>query len=51
MSSITLCLRRAWTRLNTGPGSAAAAGVPQLTAAQAAQYTVASYLGGWWPRL
>jgi hypothetical protein len=30
-------------------GAAVAADVPQLTAAQAAQYTVASYLGGWWP--
>ena len=36
---------------NTGPGSAAAAGVPQLTAAQAATYTVAAYLGSWRPRL
>ncbi len=36
---------------NTGPGAAdVAADVPQLTAAQAAQYTVASYLGGWRPR-
>ena len=35
---------------NTGPGSAVNADVPQLTAAQAAQYTVASYLGGWWPK-
>jgi len=35
---------------NTGPGSAVNASVPQLTAAQAAQYTVASYLGGWWPK-
>jgi pectin methylesterase-like acyl-CoA thioesterase len=36
---------------NTGPGAAdVAADVPQLTAAQAAQYTVASYLGGWVPR-
>ncbi len=35
---------------NTGPGSAVNAAVPQLTAAQAAQYTVASYLGGWWPK-
>ena len=34
---------------NTGPGSAVAADVPQLTAAQADQYTVASYLAGWWP--
>ena len=36
---------------NTGPGSAVNADVPQLTAAQATQYTVASYLGGWLPRL
>jgi len=36
---------------NTGPGSAAAADVPQLTAAQAARYTVAAYLGDWRPRL
>jgi pectinesterase len=37
---------------NTGPGAADVdADVPQLTAAQAAQYTVASYLGGWRPRL
>lgn len=36
---------------NTGPGSAAAADVPQLTAAQAANYTVAAYLGNWRPRL
>ena len=36
---------------NTGPGSAAAASVPQLTAAQAARYTVAAYLGDWRPRL
>jgi pectinesterase len=36
---------------NTGPGSAAAADVPQLTAAQAAHYTVAAYLAGWRPRL
>lgn len=36
---------------NTGPGAAdVAADVPQLTAAQATQYTVASYLGGWRPR-
>jgi hypothetical protein len=35
---------------NTGPGSAVNADVPQLTAAQATQYTVASYLGGWWPK-
>jgi hypothetical protein len=35
---------------NTGPGSAAAADVPQLTPAQAAGYTVAGYLGGWRPR-
>ena len=34
---------------NTGPGAAAAPDVPQLTAAQAVQYTVASYLGGWRP--
>jgi pectin methylesterase-like acyl-CoA thioesterase len=35
---------------NSGPGAAdVAADVPQLTAAQAAQYTVASYLGGWRP--
>ena len=34
---------------NTGPG-AAAADVPQLTAAQARQYTTAAYLAGWWPR-
>lgn len=36
---------------NTGPGAAAAADVPQLTPAQAAQYTVTSYLGAWRPRL
>ena len=36
---------------NTGPGAAAAADVPQLTAAQAAHYTVAGYLGDWRPRL
>jgi pectin methylesterase-like acyl-CoA thioesterase len=36
---------------NTGPGAAAAADVPQLTSAQAAQYTVTSYLGDWRPRL
>ncbi len=36
---------------NTGPGAAdVAADVPQLTAAQAARYTVASYLGGWRPQ-
>jgi len=34
---------------NTGPGSAAASDVPQLTAAQARNYTVASYLGSWHP--
>jgi pectinesterase len=35
---------------NAGPGAADVdADVPQLTAAQAAQYTVASYLGGWRP--
>jgi hypothetical protein len=31
------------------PTPASGADVPQLTAAQAAQYTVASYLAGWWP--
>jgi pectin methylesterase-like acyl-CoA thioesterase len=36
---------------NTGPGSAAAADVPQLTAAQAANYTAGAYLGTWRPRL
>lgn len=36
---------------NTGPGAAAAADVPQLTPAQAAQYTVTRYLGAWRPRL
>jgi len=36
---------------NTGPGAAAAADVPQLTASQAANYTVAAYLGNWRPRL
>jgi pectinesterase len=37
---------------NGGPGAAdVAADVPQLSAAQAAQYTVASYLGDWSPRL
>lgn len=36
---------------NTGPGSVAAADVPQLTAAQAATYTVGAYLGNWRPRL
>ena len=35
---------------NSGPGSAAAADVPQLTPAQASRYTVAAYLGGWRPR-
>jgi pectinesterase len=35
---------------NRGPGAAAAADVPQLSAAAAAQYTVRSYLAGWWPR-
>lgn len=35
---------------NTGPG-AAAAGVAQLTPAQARDYTVASYLGGWHPEV
>ncbi len=36
---------------NAGPGAAGvAADVPQLTPAEAAQYTVASYLGGWIPR-
>jgi pectinesterase len=36
---------------NTGPGAAdVAPDVPQLTAAQAAQYTAARYLGGWRPR-
>jgi pectin methylesterase-like acyl-CoA thioesterase len=35
---------------NTGPGAAAAAAdVPQLTPAQAAGYTAASYLRGWHP--
>jgi pectin methylesterase-like acyl-CoA thioesterase len=35
---------------NSGPGAADVdADVPQLTAAQAARYTVASYLGGWRP--
>ena len=34
---------------NTGPGAAAASDVPQLTAAQARQYTVGTYLAGWWP--
>jgi pectinesterase/pectate lyase len=36
---------------NSGPGAAAGATVPQLTAAQARQYTVASYLAGWRPAL
>ena len=36
---------------NTGPGSAAVAGVPQLTPAPARQYTVGSYLGDWRPWL
>jgi pectin methylesterase-like acyl-CoA thioesterase len=36
---------------NTGPGAATvAADVPQLTSAQAAKYTVASYLGSWHPQ-
>jgi pectinesterase len=34
---------------NHGPGAAAASDVPQLTAAQARNYTVASYLGDWHP--
>ncbi len=42
---------RSYEYRSTGPGSAVNAGVPQLTAAQAAQYTVTSYLGGWFPRL
>jgi pectin methylesterase-like acyl-CoA thioesterase len=41
---------RFYENQNTGPGSAVNADVPQLTAAQATQYTVASYLGGWWPK-
>jgi pectin methylesterase-like acyl-CoA thioesterase len=36
---------------NSGPGSAAAAGVPQLTPAQARDYTVAGYLDGWHPEV
>jgi pectin methylesterase-like acyl-CoA thioesterase len=36
---------------NAGPGAENIdANVPQLTPAQAAQYTVASYLAGWHPR-
>ena len=34
---------------NHGPGAAAASDVPQLTAAQARQYTVGTYLAGWNP--
>jgi pectinesterase len=34
---------------NTGPGSAYAPDVPQLTPSQAAQYTPATYLGDWRP--
>ncbi|MFL6142170.1 MAG: hypothetical protein ACJ72N_09950 [Labedaea sp.] len=34
---------------NTGPGAETGADRPQLTATQAAQFTVANYLGDWRP--